>query len=409
MRINFDRFYGTKTVNSVLGIILLLSLILSPQIIKSQNFSSREDFKKYLFDNIDKNDPIEGIWKGKENWKLTIYPDNGFINNLFNYDYDKEYIIINENNLYKTYSIDENGKITKCKYIFQKTADKSKYLLSFSEYIKHQSSSVKLVTPYSLEISYNDKGYSQKDRGTLHSDISANLTKISLNDNEIIEFLRRKSSISEMPKKPEKVSGTGFLIGDGYVVTAAHVVNGFNQIQIRGVGGDFTKRYYCIKNHIDTVQDLAILQVIDYPFPMGKKLPYSFRNSKALAGESIFCLGYPLTSSMGEDVKLTNGIISSHSGFKGNNMQYQITAPVQPGNSGGPLFDKNGNLVGIITAKHGGAENASYALKVQFLWRLVDQKPRISSLPKLSKLVNMSLSQQFSLIKNYIYIVESEN
>jgi S1-C subfamily serine protease len=89
---------------------------------------------------------------------------------------------------------------------------------------------------------------------------------------------------------------------------------------------------------------------------------------------------------MGDEVKLTNGIISSKSGFQGDVTSYQITAPVQPGNSGGPLFDDKGNIIGIINAKHVGAENASYAIKASYLMNLIDLMP---TPPKLQTIIQL--------------------
>ncbi|MBK7970526.1 MAG: trypsin-like peptidase domain-containing protein [Bacteroidetes bacterium] len=81
--------------------------------------------------------------------------------------------------------------------------------------------------------------------------------------------------------------------------------------------------------------------------------------------------GLPVTGYHGDEVKLTNGIISAKSGFHGDITSYQISAAVQPGNSGGPLFDENGNLVDILSAKHSEAENASYAVKISYLINLL--------------------------------------
>jgi len=77
----------------------------------------------------------------------------------------------------------------------------------------------------------------------------------------------------------------------------------------------------------------------------------------------VFILGYPLRATMGDEIKVTNGIISSRSGFKGDITTYQISAAAQPGNSGGHLFNKDGNLVEIVSAKPLEAENATYAVK----------------------------------------------
>ena len=86
-----------------------------------------------------------------------------------------------------------------------------------------------------------------------------------------------------------------------------------------------------------------------------------------------------------------------------------MTAPVQPGNSGGPVFDSKGNLVGIINAKYFGAENASYAIKSIYLLNLFES---LSTYPKLqvsSTLINKALPEQVKLLKNFIYIIEVEN
>ena len=69
-------------------------------------------------------------------------------------------------------------------------------------------------------------------------------------------------------------------------------------------------------------------------------MPYTFSKTLIETGEMVFALGYPLRATMGDEIKLTNGIISSRTGFMGNISNYQISIPVQPGNSGGPMFDE---------------------------------------------------------------------
>ena len=106
------------------------------------------------------------------------------------------------------------------------------------------------------------------------------------------------------------------------------------------------------------------------------------------------------------DSKLTNGIISSKSGFQGDVTSYQITAPIQPGNSGGPLFDSNGNLIGIVNAKHTGAENASYAIKATYLLSLFDLMPTAPKLQTISSVTGKSLTEQVKTLKKFTYIIE---
>jgi S1-C subfamily serine protease len=111
---------------------------------------------------------------------------------------------------------------------------------------------------------------------------------------------------------------------------------------------------------------------------------------------------------MGNEIKLTNGIISSNKGFQDDVSSFQISAPIQPGNSGCPLFNTKGDLIGIINAKHIGAENASYAIKSNYLVSLVNsllEPPRVNS---QSTLVGKSLTSQVEILKKFVYIIECE-
>lgn len=117
-------------------------------------------------------------------------------------------------------------------------------------------------------------------------------------------------------------------------------------------------------------------------------------------------LGYPLTSTMGEEIKYTTGVISSRTGYEGNLSQYQISAPVQPGNSGGPLFDDKGNVIGIVSAKHRGAENVSYAVKSSYIWNLVESYASISIMPTSNSIISLSRPEQIKRIKKSVYLVE---
>ena len=105
-------------------------------------------------------------------------------------------------------------------------------------------------------------------------------------------------------------------------------------------------------------------------------------------------------------IKLTNGIISSKSGFKGDITTYQISVPVQPGNSGGPLFDDKGDLVGIVNAKLFLAENASYAIKTSYLKNILESLSPNPKLTALNTLSTKSLADKAKTLKNYTYIIE---
>ena len=204
----------------------------------------------------------------------------------------------------------------------------------------------------------------------------------------------------------QKSSGTGFAISsNGYIVTNYHVIENAKSIEVKGINGNFTRKLSAKVVVSDERNDLAIIKIEDSRFTSLGTIPYTFRKGIADVGENVFVLGYPLTTTMGEEVKLTNGIISSKTGFKGDISLYQISAPVQPGNSGGPLFDKNGNLLGVINAKHSYAENAGYAIKASYLLTLMDLLPITVNQPSVNSLNGKSLTEQVKIASNFTYLI----
>ncbi len=204
-----------------------------------------------------------------------------------------------------------------------------------------------------------------------------------------------QDAFSAEAQKNAASSGTGFFLSnDGYIITNNHVIENAQNgnIKITGINEDHYTYYKARVEITDKQNDLAILKILD-PIP-DINVPYAFKFTTASVGEECFVLGYPLISSMGKDIKLTNGIISSKTGFDGNIAQYQISAPVQPGNSGGPLFDKSGNIIGIVQAKHTQAENAGYAIKASYIRNLVELLPTTVSFPQTNSLSGKTLPQQ---------------
>ncbi len=204
-------------------------------------------------------------------------------------------------------------------------------------------------------------------------------------------------------------SGTGFAISsNGTIVTNYHVIENSKTINVRGVNSDFNKTYKAKILVSDKNNDLALIQIDDYSFTSLGTIPYTLKTKLANVGESIFALGYPLRAAMGDEIKLTNGIISSKTGFQGDITSYQVSAPVQPGNSGGPLFDDNGNIIGIINAKLTIAENASYAIKTSYLMNLIDLLDSPPKLTTANTLIGKSLATQVQIVNKFVYIIETE-
>jgi len=202
-------------------------------------------------------------------------------------------------------------------------------------------------------------------------------------------------------------SGTGFAInGNGYVLTSNHVIENAKTITIRGVNGGFNKPCNAEIFLRDKNNDLAILKINDDRIHTFGKPPYSFKTVLSDVGETVYALGYPLRATMGDEIKLTNGIISSKSGFQGDITNYQISVPVQPGNSGCPLLDSKGNVIGVLSAKHIGAENASYAVKILYLINMIQLSGENMKLNEENSITSEDLPSQVKKVKEYVYIIE---
>lgn len=202
-------------------------------------------------------------------------------------------------------------------------------------------------------------------------------------------------------------TGSGFLLSTkGYIVTSNHVVENAKRIFVIDNNGSKT-RLPAIVSVSDPNNDLSILKVSGLSFGNNSSIPYGFDDNLNKTGESVFCMGYPLTQVMGNEIKVTNGIISSVTGYKGDVSSYQISAPAQPGNSGGPLFNASGNVIGVMNAKISQAENVSYAVKISYLSNLIGLLPDDVRISKINQ-SSSSLSSMVERFKPAIYIIEVE-
>lgn len=155
------------------------------------------------------------------------------------------------------------------------------------------------------------------------------------------------TSATENSASPKLSStGSGFVVStSGYLLTNHHVANGCSNLKIR----DSSKIQHDVTVvATDARSDLALLQT-----STALSLPAAtFRaNDSVEAGENVVALGYPLAGVLASEVNVTFGYVSATAGLADDTSKLQISAPVQPGNSGGPLLDQAGNLIGVVVAK----------------------------------------------------------
>jgi S1-C subfamily serine protease len=178
-----------------------------------------------------------------------------------------------------------------------------------------------------------------------------------------------------------QASGTGFFITvDGYLLTNFHVVDKANHIVIKVKQETYEAKVITI----DAVNDVALLKV------SGKFNALPIASSRTVRlGDSIFTIGYPNPEIQGVEAKLTKGEINSLTGIQDDPRHFQISVPVQPGNSGGPLVNQVGNVVGIVAArlddlkalKSTGSlpQNVNYAVKSSFAVAFLETIPEVTA------------------------------
>jgi S1-C subfamily serine protease len=176
------------------------------------------------------------------------------------------------------------------------------------------------------------------------------------------------------PKTKPKGSGTGSIVSsNGYIVTAAHVLNGASYIEIVTPTGTFPAN----TESVDAANDVAILKIDT----TCKDFVEVLHSRDVRLGQSVSTIGFPNVGIQGHSPKVTQGVISSDNGAQNDIRMWQISAPIQPGNSGGPLLDESGNLIGVVVASLSlkvieatGAvpQNVNYAVKSAYLEPLLN-------------------------------------
>jgi S1-C subfamily serine protease len=183
--------------------------------------------------------------------------------------------------------------------------------------------------------------------------------------------------------------GTGWPMASGFVVTNSHVVAGCRTIALLDQSGAKFTAWPVLR---DDVNDIAVLQVAE-PRKLPAALPLA--DTRTRLGSSVFTIGFPRIDVMGKGPKLSNGVISGLNGLRDDPCSYQTTVPIQPGNSGGPMFNMSGEVVGIVASMVGirndtsgtvsPLPNISCAVKIECLKELFPHLPAkamgIDSLP----------------------------
>jgi serine protease Do len=255
-----------------------------------------------------------------------------------------------------------------------------------------------VVTIYSIQQTTQQTGTYEK--------LNKEMNNLRSSTNSLIRNV--KSTQHAKPSvNPGKFGGTGFaLSSNGYILTSHHVIEKSDSVYVQNSKGD---SYKVKMVYSDPVNDIAILKIIDKDFSPLATLPYSLKKNTAGMGEQVYTLGYPK-----DDVVFGKGYLSSKTGFNGDTLAYQVAITVNPGNSGGPLLDNNGNVIGIINAKESNADGAAFAVKSKYIAEALNAIPQDSLVRRIvsakkNQLQGLKLTKQIEKMQDFVFMIKVYN
>lgn len=207
------------------------------------------------------------------------------------------------------------------------------------------------------------------------------------------------------PNIAYKSGGSGFLIdGKGLLITNLHVVRNARNIAIQNRKGDV---FHAKVIFTDTQKDIAILKVYDDNFKSLNAIPYNISKTSADLAEPIFTLGYPRDS-----IVYGQGYLSAPTGYNGDTLSYQIAIAANPGNSGGPVLNHNGEVIGILSTRQISAEGVVFAIQSKYIHSILTELKKSDTAylkiktPAGSSLKGMDRTQQVKKIEDYVFMVK---
>lgn len=241
-------------------------------------------------------------------------------------------------------------------------------------------------------------GYLIKKQNSEVQKLSNEVDVLKIKQDALINGLK-KGSTKKKVYAPANTTGTGFALNNkGYFITCLHVVKGSDSLFI---GNKLLDRASARVVYTDTKLDIAILKIDSVSMLKWKDLPYTFKAVESDLAEKTFTLGYPA-----QDIVYGEGSISSSSAL-GDTAMYQISIPVNKGNSGGPLIDENGNIAGVVNGKKTNAEGTGFATKSTRITDVIkniedeDLKKELS-INKRNSLKGLKRSEQVKRITPYV-------
>jgi len=245
-------------------------------------------------------------------------------------------------------------------------------------------------------------GYLLEKQDIKITDLGLEVAGLKSSQNAIVRKLNAKEDKPSFAAA--NLEGSAFALNNsGYVITSWHMVNGADSIFIQN---STTERALTKIIFNDPALDIAVLKIENDEVSKAWQVPFTFNGRSAEVGEEVYTLGYPR-----QDVVYGEGSLSSLSGYYNDTAMYQVSIPVNPGNSGGPVLDSQGNIIGVIRGKITTAEGTGFAVKSTEIIRSIASVEGDSVKSELilnstkSTLKKLKRSEQIKRINPYVFNV----
>lgn len=265
------------------------------------------------------------------------------------------------------------------------------------------AASTALIAVLSTVAALSTGGYLLKQQSNQITDLNRVVMELQASNTAIVEGITRNNK--KIAYAPANLEGSAFALNNkGYILTSFHMVKNADSIFIQNKNTERTLAKLIMS---DAKLDLAVLKIENQELIQNWQVPFGIKDKVTDIGEKVFTLGYPRN-----EMVYGEGSISSLSGYSNDTSMYQISIPVNPGNSGGPVLDEYGNIIGVIRGKISGAEATGFAIKAAEIIQSINalasdctKKDLSLQASKRTALKNLKRSEQIKRINPYVFNV----